>query len=546
MNNDFFIQILLLRLTLFLIIIILFKEYKTILTQFKKIKKKYLYILILIFIYSFFLRTYYSPLNYFHENWHGYENIENAIYLKGYHLYGSSYYTFFNFFYLFMQKNETSIFTLNAILGSLSVLLIFLLTYQLYNNENISLYSTLLLGVFPIYIRLSSSESFFVLVVFFMLLTLNSFLLYIRTNNTYIYILSLLLLNFTIQIRPLLIFFPFIIILLLIIYDKNFLNKLKDYKLWIFTFLFLLLILKHCFLLLNIIIKKDQPDVYNFNPFKFITFLVSSKYNIALNIKYFPFIIFAFTLIGSIFLIIKKEKSFLFLISYLFLFKYLYLSISSCYIARIRVQSSFLFLLLILAGYGIFCISDLINNKIIKICYHLIIILYCISIPFIYYNFIKTLNNPQIEYNFIKNNIKYLPDKGILIINNHAEKKLISTYFPYWLLKQKNKNIKIIRLNYFHKNAEKLFNNNENILFFQGTTFYSFHKRELESLEFNKDEIINLNRTKDKYIRKQLIDLKNEYNFIPIKEKIFNNNPYGFEIVPQKDLTIGFYYLNKK
>jgi len=76
---------------------------------------------------------------------------------------------------LFTGLNTSAVFWLATIIGSLSVVLIFLLAYLLYKNSNTALWASFILALFPIHVIWSNTAGANNISVFFVLLTLTLF-----------------------------------------------------------------------------------------------------------------------------------------------------------------------------------------------------------------------------------------------------------------------------------------------------------------------------------------------------------------------------------
>lgn len=103
-------------------------------------------------------------------------------------------------FFVFGVNLDTP-FILNIIFGTLSVVLIFLLTYLLFKNEIIGLYASFLLVISPIHILYSISAQSITISLFFVLSSLTLYLLYSQIKKDKIFLLFSFLLVFTMRLR---------------------------------------------------------------------------------------------------------------------------------------------------------------------------------------------------------------------------------------------------------------------------------------------------------------------------------------------------------
>ena len=165
-------------------------------------------------------------------------------------------------FLLFGVNNYLAIYT-SMFFGILSVPLMFILVYNLTKNKKIAIISSFLLAIYPMHIKYSGSAEIIIPSIFFILLTLMSFITYYQKNKKTLLILSILLLTFTIQIRleNILIIFPIAYIL----WQKK--PKLKELSLFTITIPFILAYIFQFFRLTNfyIGIYKNKITLFGLN-----------------------------------------------------------------------------------------------------------------------------------------------------------------------------------------------------------------------------------------------------------------------------------------
>ncbi|RLI95153.1 MAG: hypothetical protein DRO90_00830 [Candidatus Altiarchaeales archaeon] len=153
-------------------------------------------------------------------------------------------------FYTILGTSEEIAFKISAIIGTLSILLIFLIAFLLFRShedrrETIALFSALLFALTPAHIIWSGSVATEVPFCFFSLLTILSYLLYLRNEKFRTHLLGIALLAFTVQIRPEGILFILIIIFMLILFERELLSKLTDSEFLIPWVLLFFLITPH-------------------------------------------------------------------------------------------------------------------------------------------------------------------------------------------------------------------------------------------------------------------------------------------------------------
>jgi 4-amino-4-deoxy-L-arabinose transferase-like glycosyltransferase len=267
--------------------------------------------------------------------------------------------------FMFFGINNYVAINTSILLGSLSIVLMFLIGYLLSKKESVGLYSALLLSILPLHLMWSATAETHVPSLFFVLLTILNFLLYFKVRNFKMLLLTASCLAFTIQMR-----IEYGILLLLVgvmflIFDKNLKNKIKikNYK-FLFVFIFLLVFL--IFYLMQFLMMLEVAD--NITRFSF-NFL---KNNLETSFKLFngslhPILITILVLIGIVYSFKYQRNAFLFLLIFLILSLGVYLPFQK-FVDRMLL---FPYLSLIfLAGYSS-SISSLTKKPEFKFIFHL-------------------------------------------------------------------------------------------------------------------------------------------------------------------------------
>ncbi|MBI2134877.1 glycosyltransferase family 39 protein [Candidatus Woesearchaeota archaeon] len=151
-------------------------------------------------------------------------------------------------FKLFGLNNYVALY-LSSILGSLSIILVFLFVYLLFKNEKIALWSSFFLALTPVYIIWSNSAETNNPSLFFVLLTLLFFVLYLKTQEKPALVMTALLLIFAPLVRFENIILIPVFFLIYIKFYKNHKNKLfsflnSHYTIIIFFALIVMVILE--------------------------------------------------------------------------------------------------------------------------------------------------------------------------------------------------------------------------------------------------------------------------------------------------------------
>src|SRR3989344_5706083 len=187
----------------------IFLNRKELINFFRKVPKTTWLLLLGIFVLALILRTAVAPAThrvYFDEDI--YLDIGKEILLRGNgslcnygdsqcHEYAfmkwpNAYPTILAISYAIFGISEAVAFNLVILLGSLSVILIFLLAYVLTENHKISFYSSLLFALIPVHIMWSATTASEPVLVFFTLLAFTFLALAIKINSWKMHLLALL------------------------------------------------------------------------------------------------------------------------------------------------------------------------------------------------------------------------------------------------------------------------------------------------------------------------------------------------------------------
>jgi hypothetical protein len=395
-----------------LILIFLILNFRFFFFRFSKISKKSWVILAIIFIIGFLLRSASFNLYDFHPVH------EYAIFLqKDGELINRCY--FGNYDYCF--EKEGSLFPpgypflvviayllfgvktmfasyLSAFLSSLTIILIFLICYILFKNEEIGLFSCAIFALIPISIIFSHVSETRSISIFFICSTILTYLIALKEDKIKSWILFFLLLSYTIYVRQenSILFLLFFIGMFLFNYKLDF-DKIKKFIPPILLFLILQFPVQ-----LWVIYDKTSPmwspgtDVQIFSISYFISNLriyIKILFNYFFNIDKDPNnmglfnpIISFISIIGIFFIFEKKQRREKIFITSWFLLYFIFNSLYfSCYILNSFCHAHLRYILLItpaysiLAGYVLFKIRNLIKIKEIAFLFAIFLILFFTS-----------------------------------------------------------------------------------------------------------------------------------------------------------------------
>lgn len=257
------------------LLILNLKEFKK---QFSEIRKETWILLLLILLLGFYLRGFVVPHThriFFDEDL--YSGIANSMATEGRNIlcnYGtpthcmegilnkdpSGWPFFISVFYRIFGSGESLAFHISTAIGTLSILLVFLIVFSLFKNykdkrnEEIALFAALLFSLTPAHIIWSGSVATEVPFAFFSLMTILAYLLYFKNEKFRSHLLGASLLAFTVQIRPEGFLFIAVIIFTFLLFEKNWSKKLTNFRFWIPWVLFFLFITPH---LIHIYINRE-------------------------------------------------------------------------------------------------------------------------------------------------------------------------------------------------------------------------------------------------------------------------------------------------
>jgi len=321
----FWFYALVLIINILLIVISICLGYKDIVSSFKKIKKSTWIILIIILLFGFYLRMFVAPHShhiFFDEdiylniaqnivnegkaclcNYGNTENCFNCISNK--QPYGLP--AFYAIFFFLFGVSETVAVNVSIIIATFSILLVFLVSYLLFKEEKLSVYSALVLTIIPIHIKWSTTQALGLPLVFFSLLTIFLFLIYLEKRNMFILFAFFCTLAYTCQIRPESMLMAVVAASFFIFMDNDIFKTVRDRKFLIVLAIFLILILptvEH--------IDNMKHEDWGASGNKFSKDII--KRNLADNSKFFientrfPLIFTIFSIIGIIFGLYKYPR----------------------------------------------------------------------------------------------------------------------------------------------------------------------------------------------------------------------------------------------
>jgi len=433
-----------------LIIILFLANFKEIKKQFKNVKKYSWIFLIAVFFLGFILRMYIAPHThkvFFDEDI--YLDTSKEILARGkgslcnygdangcyeYDLmkWPNGYPFVLTIPFLIFGISETVAFNFTALLGSLSVVIIFFIGYLFSKNEKIALFSALLFALIPVHIMWSGTTASEPILVFFTLLSIFFFMLSFKIQKMRMNALALMVLSYAMQIKieggMLLPLIAFIILL----FDMNWVKKLRNYRFLLLWILFFILITPY--LIHSYYFSKYDPWGAEGKKFGLEYLQKNMSDNVGFWIAGYPsiehpFLFTIFALVGLIYSFKKYRKTCLFLLiwfgSFFLLYAFFYAG-SVRYGVDVRYALSEYPPLILFAGYGIFAITRVISQKSkMRFNENSVAILLAIFILFSFYFYLPSISTPADKiqesygarhyHDFVVNNAEKLDDSCCIL-----------------------------------------------------------------------------------------------------------------------------------
>lgn len=547
-----------------------------ILNLFKVLVKKDLAVLGVFFSSSFLIRFLFGSFGPWRQQEHYFEiffglkeNFLHGKILKPSYIYNASGGLFEALYGIplkfFSEFNVYAIYYTSLVISMASGLLIFLLALKLFKNKKIAFISYLIFSFLPILIKISSSEIFFILNGFSLLLVVN-YALYLREKRVfwwdYMILLSLLSANLVGRLEYTS-FFPILIFCCLILFsfiDERFRNYLKN-NFKIKAVLSLFLIVSGFYLIYYVFPLGSNKELeYRLSQ--------STKWRDHLNFfrytnvdwSIYPFLRAYFTplyfyilfLATFVLILIKKKWKTLaiILLSIPFLLFY-----STNNLGDFRRIMPLLLLFIPFMGWTFFNFLKYIKipKKNILIVASFVIILS----PLQNIDFLNTRIGRGIEQDFIIKNIEEIPPNSLILTthdpipqyNNYKFEKNGNKYryiekravFNNYLIPERKK-IKVMDI--YTEYDEEIINEYENVFYYRG--LYSYHEKEAPENSGSGNE-----KTKTPW--EATVAFENNHKLKPLAEKKIKNVSFNvgrvkhfkqgrnYSINAYGDLLVGFY-----
>jgi len=248
----------LIKILLGMIVVLFFLNFHKIISIFKPIQKRIWLLLLIIFLLGLALRLFFIPHTHyiFYDEYDHLNIAENILYANKFCCcfagsnencsgcflpqWPPAYHVFLSSVMKVFGDSEKVAFKTSAIIGSVTVVLVFLLGYLIFKNSYLALAGSFLFNLIPVHLKYSGAISPDIFFLFFTILSLILSEIYFFRKKFSIFLLFLTTLIYTIQIRPegfmlILWFFP-------ILWKRGFFQKI-NFRYLIPLFIFGLLLI---------------------------------------------------------------------------------------------------------------------------------------------------------------------------------------------------------------------------------------------------------------------------------------------------------------
>lgn len=270
--------------------------------------------------------------------------------------------------FLLMGLDIFTAYSLNALIGSFSIIVVFMLSYTIFKREDVGIYSAFFMCLFPLHIIFSRTIESNASFTLFFTLTLLFFFIYLHNKNLKTKFIALLFLTFAIYIRPdSLLLVPFLFLMeISIITDRK--NKLKSKTFWLpwvsALFLIIPVFAQTIFAISDTVFYgKPSPLVPVGGPVVSLTYLrekIDFLYDI-LKGEYYPFILNLLSIVGIILIIKSWNKKALFFLFILLINSLIFLSYVHLHL---RYYLTPLLMIIIFGAFGLSVFIDTLKSKI--------------------------------------------------------------------------------------------------------------------------------------------------------------------------------------
>lgn len=498
---------------IFTLISLIILKWNKISSFYRSVSSKTWAILLIIFITGALLRISVAPHIILRDHLHDYGEMYAAFEKNPITSYGlTPRYIFLYSIAIFGESPEV-LYNTTAIIGSLSIITIFLMLYATTKNEKLALFASATLAFLPVHIKYSGSLALVIQSIFFSILTFTALFLHIRTKDKSLYFLSLIFLFLAMTTRPEMYLIGIVFFSVLVFY-----NRLR-FPLLYFSGIFIILITampQILFMLEDIILSNcaiGNCFIIGTTLGGRIHLFFNHNHNTFLSPSLTPTIFILLYVLGSIYLLKKDKKLFTISIIWTAIFFFIHSSdLADPVLAESRFNLQYLVPFVIMCSYGIYWIRR-ISLRLKKRWIYLLVLTLIFLSPFFYLKMIRSEFNPQYEYDFMKSAAKNITPGSTIVVRRFDYSANSAKFFEII-----NPDFKVVLIS-----DSKDIELDDNVYYFQGLSCY----REME--DWSKMHPFC-----------QMI--REEFILEPILKKTYSNTPYDrHDTYDGEILTFGIY-----
>ncbi len=385
-----------------------------------------------LFALALLARLLVSPHTIVHENAHGYEYLHTAFTLEGFYYHGASYYAFFHPLTSVLGDVDAVVFTGNAMLGALSVVLLVPIGYHLSNQRATGWFAAAMYALWPPMLRIGASESMFPLAIFLGLASLWIALEASMRGRLVLYALAGLLLVAAVQVRPVMALWPGVVLAAVTLrHDRG--EGWKWTGLVAAAGLFLLASVPWAIFRARVMQDSGVPEMMKLDPVGGLTSLFSS-HHLLFNADWIPVWVWILCVAGLLTMSLWDRR--MLAVCVLAVVGLGWFSIgpsSSTLPSQLRLQAPMHVFVLLVAGSALATLYDRTPGR-GRTLVRVALALALTSSVALRASDIRRLATPQLEYAFLKEAVPALDPACYLVLPPRSMANgVLTTQFPFWL-----------------------------------------------------------------------------------------------------------------
>ena len=478
-----------------------------------------------LFVLAMALRLAVSPHTLIHENSHGYEYLQTAFTGQGYPLHGAGYYAFYRLLTLVFGSEPQVVFGCNAVLGSMSAVLLAFAGTVLVGDRKAGWFAGFVYAIWPASLRIAASESMFPLAIFVGLATLAVWLRALRSGDRWLYVLAGLLLASTVQIRPVMALWPFVLAISSISVP-GWRAQVKTPWPWVAACLSLLLSSGWMIFRIQEVMAHGVPGVVDLSPVRAVVLLFSMD-NLLWNGRWTPVTALCLAVVGLAVLFRRSWRFALVLLASGALLSWFALAPSvGAEVSQLRLQSPIHLFVAIAAGAGASALCNYLPERLRVVGVAVLVVCLLVSSG-LRFDAVRERYNPHVEFRFLEEAISSIPPECMVVTApKFMADGILMTEFPYWWLDGRP----LTTLDHV-EDPENIAGLWPCVVWYRGLTCYAFTWQERTSHALPADGL-----------RAECAEVENAHVLTPLETGSFPNRPYLDYLKPEREvLEFGVY-----